>query len=205
MDLRAYLRILRQRWLIIVICTLCGVAAAALYVLASTPKFASTARLFISTPTSDATTQAYQGGLFSQQRVTSYADLITGSTVAERVIDRLGLTESPESLMSRIEAKAAAQTVILEITATDTSPEQAQQIAQATAEVFSDYVTELEGTTESGQAPIRANIVDAAALPTTPVSPKPLLTIGLGFAIGLFVGLLAAWVRETLDTTIKSP
>src|SRR6478752_9706267 len=74
MDLRAYLRILRQRWLIIVICTLCGVAAAALYVLASTPKFASTARLFISTPTSDATTQAYQGGLFSQQRVTSYAD-----------------------------------------------------------------------------------------------------------------------------------
>ncbi len=205
MDLREYLRILRRRWLVIVIGVLLGIAAASVYVITSNAKYASTARLFISTPLTDASAQAYQGSLFSQQRVMSYADLITGSTVANRVIDRLGLTDPVESVMSRISATAEPQTVIIEITGTDSTPEGAQRLTQATAETFSAYVSELEGNGSDGQPPIRANIVDEAGLPTTPVSPRPLLDIGIGLLAGLMLGLAAAWVRESLDTTIKTP
>jgi len=204
-DLRGYLRILRRQWLVIVAGVLLGVAVASVYVIASNAKYASTARLFISTPLTDASSQAYQGSLFSQQRVQSYADLITGSTVANKVIDKLGLTEPPESLMSRVSATAEPQTVIIEITGTGPTPQDAQQVAQTTAEVFSDYVTELEGSTTGGQAPIRANIVDDAGLPLSPVSPRPLLDIGIGVIAGLMLGLGAAWVRESLDTTITTP
>ena len=100
MDLREYLRVLRRRWLLIVACLLLGTAIGALIIIRSTPQYASTARLFVSTPSSDANAQAYQGGLFSQQRVTAYADLIKGSTVAEKVIAKLQLDETPAALVA---------------------------------------------------------------------------------------------------------
>ncbi len=205
MDLRDYLRVLRRQWLVIVLCVLIGTAAAALVVVRTTPQYASKVRLFVSTPTSDAANaQAYQGGLFSQQRVTSYADLIKGSTIAEKVIDKLDLDVSPTTLVNQINAVAAPESVILEVTVTDPSPAEAQRLAQTTAEVFAGYVAVLEGASSTSTAPIRANIVDAASFPTTPVAPRPLLTIGLGAILGLLVGLAVAWLRETLDTTIKS-
>lgn len=97
MDLRDYLRIARRRWMTIVIVTLLALGAAALLILRTTPQYASTARLFISTPESN-TDQAYSGGLFSQARVTSYADLLTGEEISRRVVDRLNLDESPRDL-----------------------------------------------------------------------------------------------------------
>ncbi len=206
MDLRDYLRVLRRRWVLVLVGLLLGTAVGVVVILRSTPLYASTVRLFVSTPGSDtANGQMYQGGLFSQQRVTAYADLIKGSTVAEKVLARLGEnTESPADLVNQITATADPDSVILQITVTDPSPERAQLLAQTTAEVFTGYVGELENADEPANSPIRANIVDAANLPTAPVSPKPLMTIGLGAIIGLLVGLAAAWLRETLDTSIKT-
>jgi capsular exopolysaccharide synthesis family protein len=204
-DLRDYLQVIRRRWLIIAVCVLVGTAGAALMILRATPQYSSTVRLFVSTPSTDANAQAYQGGLFSQQRVTAYADLIKGSTIAERVIERLDIDQSPLSLVNQISASAAPQSVILEITVTDPSPERAQELAQTTAEVFTGYVSELEGAASPDQSPIKANIVDAASFPTSPVSPRPLQTIGLGAILGLLLGLALAWLRETLDQTVKTP
>ncbi|HEY5842928.1 MAG TPA: polysaccharide biosynthesis tyrosine autokinase [Nakamurella sp.] len=205
MDLRDYLRVLRRRWVVVVVGLLLGTAVGVVVILRSTPLYASTARLFVSTPGSDtANAQMYQGGLFSQQRVTAYADLIKGSTMAEKVLARLGSDESPTALVNQINATAVSDSVILQITVTDPSPERAQLLAQTTADVFTGYVGELESADDPARSPIRANIVDAANLPTSPVSPRPLMTIGLGAILGLLVGLAAAWLRETLDTTIKT-
>lgn len=206
MDLRDFLRVLRRQWVLVVVGLLLGTCAGAVIILRATPIYSSTARLFVSTPGSDsANAQMYQGGLFSQQRVTSYADLIKGSTVAERVAARIGSDESPAALVNQINATADPDSVILQVTATDPSPERAQLLAQTTAEVFRDYVGELESSEDPARSPIRANIVDAAGLPTSPVYPRPLITIGLSAIIGLLVGLAAAWLRETLDTTLKAP
>ncbi|HOZ57046.1 MAG TPA: Wzz/FepE/Etk N-terminal domain-containing protein, partial [Nakamurella multipartita] len=96
MDLREYLRVLRRQWVVVLVGLLLGTAVGVVIILRATPLYSSTARLFVSTPGSDsANAQMYQGGLFSQQRVTSYADLIKGSTVAERVLERIGSDESP--------------------------------------------------------------------------------------------------------------
>lgn len=87
MDLREQLRILRRRWLLIAPCLLLGIDAAAFLTIRATPVYASTARLFVSTPTSadtNSNSNAYQGALFSQQRVASYADLIKGTTIAQK-------------------------------------------------------------------------------------------------------------------------
>src|SRR5699024_3069857 len=73
MELTDYLRIMRQRWVTIVLVILIAVAASAAITWQMTPKYESTARLFITTPQSE-TNEAYQGGMFSQQRVKSYVN-----------------------------------------------------------------------------------------------------------------------------------
>lgn len=204
MELRDYLRILRRRWLSIVAFMLIGVGVGAAVTVLATPMYASTTRLFVSTPVSDTDNNALQGSQFASGRVASYANLIKGNAIAQKVIDQLHLTESPTDLTAQITATPVTNTVILEVTATDPSPARAQQLSQTTAEVFSAYIPTLEGSTPAGQAPIKATIVDAAPLPTEPVSPRPKLNLALGGLVGLFVGLGIAFLRETLDTTIKS-
>ena len=64
MDLKDYLRILRNRWLLISLVTLGAMAGATILTLRATPQYASTARLFISTSQSGSA-EAFAGGLFS--------------------------------------------------------------------------------------------------------------------------------------------
>lgn len=204
MELRDYFQLIRRRWKLIAACLLLTVAAAALITLRATPQYAATARLFVSTPQSS-TSDAYQGGLFSQQRVASYADLITGENLAQRVIDRLNLQESSADLAEQVSSSVSPETVILEVTVTDPSPQRAHVLARAMAQEFTQFVQELETAPGKKVSPIKATIVDSPERPTTPVSPQPIRNLGLAAVIGLLLGVGLAVLRETLDRTIKSP
>lgn len=204
MELRDYLRIARRRWMTIVIVTLLAIGGTALFTLRVTPQYASSARLFISTPESN-TDQAYSGGLFSQARVTSYADLLTGEEISRRVVERLNLDESPRDLAEQITAVAKPETVVLSITVTDSGPERAQLLAQTISEEFVRYVKELETPDGQTAAPVKASIVDRATSPDEPVSPKPARNLALAALLGLLVGAGVAVLREALDTSISTP
>ena len=203
MELTDYLRVARQRWMTIVVVTLLILGAAALLTLKATPQYASSARLFISTPESS-TDQAYSGGLFSQARVTSYADLLTGEEISRRVVDRLNLDESPRDLAAQITAVAKPETVVLSITVTDSGPERAQLLTQTISEEFVRYVKELETPDGQTTAPVKASIVDRATSPDGPVSPQPARNLALATMLGLFLGIGVAVLRETFDTTIST-
>lgn len=203
MDLRDYLRILRQGWLVILVATALTVAAAATLTVTATPQYQSTARLFVSTP-SVADNQLLSGGQFSQQRVTSYATLIEGDEVARRVVDRLNLPESPATLSSRISTSVETGTVVLSVSVTDPSAERAQQLTQGVADVFAEYVEELETPPGQSDSPVRASVVDRPILPTAPISPQPTRNLALALVLGLLVGAGLAVLREVLDNRIRS-
>jgi capsular exopolysaccharide synthesis family protein len=203
-ELRDYLRVLARRWPTIVSLTLVGVAIAAAVTWTSPQKYESTAQMFVSTSQADSS-QAYQGELFSQQRAQSYARLLTGEEIAKRVVEELDLPMTPAALSEEISSSVVLDTVILTVSVTDEDPQQARTLAQQVAETFVTYVAELETPEGLDVAPIKATIVDPASVPGSPVSPKPVLNLAIGFVLGLLVGLLAAVVRELVDTSIKSP
>ena len=58
--------------------------------------------------------EIYQGNLFSQQRVVSYTQLLTGETLAQRTIDKLGLDMSAEALQN-VKASAKLDTVLIDV------------------------------------------------------------------------------------------
>jgi receptor protein-tyrosine kinase len=202
-ELRDYLRVIRRRWMLIVACVLVVTGVAAVVTFNTTPLYESKARLFIST-VDESTSTAYQGGLFATQRVASYADLVTGRELAQRVIDDLGLDVEAKDLTEQITATVVPETVILEISVQDPAPRRAQRIAKSASEQLKEFVSELETPPGQSNAPIKATVVDSASLPEVPVSPKPLRNLGLGLVLGLLLGLGLAVMRELLDTSVKS-
>ena len=202
MELRDYLRIARRRWLLILGSAIVVVALAALITSQTTKQYASTARVFISTTPSNSA-DAYQGGLFSEQRVASYADLVSGLELSQRVIDQLQLDTNATDLAKKIEATVVPDTVVLKITVTDPSPIQAQKINDGVVKQLQDFVGELETPPGRSVPLLKATVVDSPRLPDTPVSPQPVRNVGLALVLGLLLGFGLAVLREIMDTTFK--
>lgn len=62
-----------------------------------------------------------------------------------------------------------------------------------------------EVSAEAGIATNNVSIIDLAEAPTVPVSPVPLLNIGIAIIIGAALASVAVLARETFDDAIRSP
>ncbi len=211
-DLRDYVRLLRRRWRLIALCALLGIAAALATTLSQAKVYTASFQFFVSAQGSPATasgsgdiSNAYTGGLFTQQRVKSYADVLQSPRLGELVAKDLGLKRSPASLARQVTATAPLDTVLINLSVKDKSPLLAQRIAQSIGVQFPRVVETLEKPTNGGPAPVKVSVIQPAALPGTPTSPKPKLNLALGLLVGLAVGIGGAVLRETLDTSVKSP
>jgi len=203
MEIADYLRLLRHRWKLIVAVVVLAVLAALAASLVTTPKYAASTQLFVSTTGQDTTAAAYQGGLFSQQRVTSYAELIQGQQVAQRVVDTLKLPMTAAQVAGEVSASVTTNTVILGVTVTDASPQRARDIANTLSDQFTKLVAELETPQGSTTAAAKVTVVQQASLPTSPVVPKTTRNIALGAVVGLLLGVGLAVLRDRLDNTVK--
>jgi polysaccharide biosynthesis transport protein len=205
MDLHQYARVLRMHWVVIAVSILACIGAAAWLAWTRAPIYAAQARLFVSSsggPTD--LSQTYQGGLFVQQRVLSYAQIVSSPPVTQAVIRQLGLTESVSQLQDKIHASVPKDTVLIDITAEDRSPTRAKAIADAVAQHFSTFVNTLETPQGQRRSPVKVTVTSRAEVPTRPVSPKKALSLVLGGVLGLILGLGAALLREALNRRIRS-
>lgn len=84
-------------------------------------------------------------------------DLATTATVAGRVIDRLGLQESPDDLLKQYTVSSPTDR-ILQISVTARTPEEAVRLAQELAATFLDFRME---QVVARQAPIEAQLAQA--------------------------------------------
>lgn len=204
MNLQDFIKLLRSRWITIVVTVLVAILGAVVYTVGTTPLYQASTRLFVSTSAGSSLNDLYQGGRFSQDRVLSYTELLMGDTLAQRTIDKLGLNTTAASLKGRITATAKPDTVLIDVSALDESPIRARDIANALSDEFVLLVAELETPPELGrQADARVIVEQRASIPNQPVVPKPKRNLGLGLVAGLLVGMGLAVVRDRLDNTVK--
>jgi capsular exopolysaccharide synthesis family protein len=208
-DLRDYTRLLRRRWRLIALCLLLGLGASAALTYSAHKEYTAKTQLFVSARDSAASASdinsAYTGGLFTQQRVKSYTSVLGSQHVADLVRADLGLSETASAIAGKISASAPLDTVLLNVSVTDSDPARAQSIANSIGRIFPHLVDSIEAPANGGASPIKVSVVQAAQLPTAPTSPKPKLNLALGLLIGLAVGVGAAVARETLDASVKGP
>lgn len=206
MELRDYLFILTKRWILVIsiLVLVTGLAAsAALFLVA--PSYQARAQLFVSTNSDTSNSQQLlQGSTFSEDRVKSYADLATSPDVLGQVIADLALDRSVEQIAGAVSARAPVDTVLIDITVEDRSPDLAAALANAVATQLSATIEKIETPLSGGPSPIRATIVRKASAPPQPVSPNLTVYLAVGLMSGLLLSVGLAMLLEKLDTSVKS-
>jgi capsular exopolysaccharide synthesis family protein len=202
-DLREYLRVARKRWRLLAGAVILALMVAGLITIRTPPQYATSVTFFINTPNSGVT-DAYQGGLFSQQRVKSYANLLTSDRLATAIAREAPVGLGPDEVRQRIEAVPVQETVLLQATVTDRSKDRSLRIAEELAKQFKVLVELLETPPQKTTSAVKVEIVAGPRLDETPVSPRPVRNLALAALLGLILGAGVALLRELLDTTVKT-
>lgn len=203
LEFRDYLRVLRRNWVMIVACLALGLIGAAGLSLAAKPTYMAKTQLFVAIQNAGSVLELQQGNTFSQARVQSYIETVGTPVVLQPVIDSLGLAVSPTELARNIEASADLNTVIITISAQDSSPSQAAAIAQGVGGSLINTINDLESPSEGGVSPVKVSVVTPASAPSTPSGPNTRLNLAVGALVGLALGIGLAVLRTTLDTKVR--
>ncbi|WP_062311245.1 polysaccharide biosynthesis tyrosine autokinase [Demequina rhizosphaerae] len=203
MELQDYLRILRKNWILILLLTVLGASAGFAYSMVSTPSYSASSKVFVSTSGGSTVSELAVGSNFTQQRVKTYADLISTSAVLQPTIESLHLDMSVAQLRGKISASTPASTSVIDISVSDSDPVFAASLATEAANQLIGVVEDIETTDASEGSPVSLAVVQEAEVPQYPVSPNTTLNTALGLLLGLALGVGVALLRATLDTRIR--
>lgn len=209
MELRDYLRLGRAHWIGICLSIALGILVGLGWALLQPKVYAADARGFVATMSNpgdgDTTGTTYLGDNLAKSKVKSYVELGSWRSVAEHAIGELGLSASPEELVQRVTVSNPRDTVILEVTATGPTPEEARDLAGAWLRGMQKEIERIETSGSGAPATVYLEVADSARLPTAPSSPNTRLALGVGGLIGLIAGVIYAFLRYTLDRRVRSP
>jgi receptor protein-tyrosine kinase len=195
---------LRAKWAYAFLAMLLGGLAGFGVSYLSGPRYTTSMQFFVSTTDSGSTSDALQSSQFAQQRVSSYAGLLTGKELARRVVDRLDLRMAPEQLAGEISASTVTGTVLINVSVTDPSAGRATQIADALGTEFPDLVSDLESTGSSRSGtPVNVRLTDRPGPAVAPFPPLSVRDTVLGAVLGLLAGAALALVRVLLDRSVR--
>jgi len=203
LDIRDYLGLLRKHWVLIALCAFVSLSIGAGTTLATTKQYRASAQIFVAIGSANDASQLAQGNTFTQARVQSYTSIATSPAVMQPVIDKLRLGLTPDELAAKVSADAPPNKVLINIHATDHSPELAAKVANAVADQFSQTVSDMDRI-RSNVAVVQLRVTHPAAIPGAPVTPRTKLNLALALLVGLALGTGIALLRETLDNTVKS-
>ncbi|BCY13005.1 polysaccharide biosynthesis tyrosine autokinase [Actinoplanes sp. L3-i22] len=194
MELRAYLRACRRRWLWLVVPVLLAAAIAGGLTVAAKPAYQSSMILFVSAGTGDPDAEA--------RRLNSYIALLTGPRVAQGVVTKLGPEQvTADQVRKSLAAQVSEGTDLLQISATDPSAAKSRAIVTTAADVLVTLAKQIApaNPADGGPAPNISVLQDAET-----VRQPSNLARNAGFAavLGLLIGAIAVAIREAAGRTV---
>jgi capsular polysaccharide biosynthesis protein len=169
-------------------CVVACVAGAALLALIADRSYESRTQFLVSTASAgEDIGAAYEGELFSQQRVATYAQIVTSPQLLEDVARELGRPGGARALEGRVTASVVPETSLIDVTASSGTAAEAKAIADALGSALPRFVEALERPQAGAASPVRLAVTRAAELPAAPASPGIALYLALGLVVGLAV------------------
>lgn len=198
-SLQELIGVLKKRIGLIIVCTFLGLGVAGIVTFfVITPKFSSQAQLIVRLPQNETTNVNDING--NLQMINTYKDLIKSDTVMNEVQQRLK-TEydsdvSVEVLSASVSVNQSPNSQMFSIISKMTDPIVAQNIANQTALVFQEQAKDMVNVD-------KITIISSATANVTPVSPNDKINLVIGIALGIVLGIGAAFILELFDKTIK--
>jgi polysaccharide biosynthesis transport protein len=170
-----------------------GAAAVSFYL---PTQFTAQTTLFVYSHPGDSPEGGARAEELALYRVRSYVPLVTEPSVMGEVVRVLGLAGSPQQLAARTKVENPLDTVLIEVSVTDSSPEQAARIANAIGTVFIGTVDQLEKP-QRFDVPqhVAVKVADPASVPASPSSLSLQVVLALGLLAGLSVGTIVTLAR----------
>lgn len=207
MSLKDFFTIIRQRWLIILLCVI--VAAAVMFAVTpakrdTTPRIGSytaTATLIVgSGPTLDPNQPE---GPASLGRIALF---ITTGEVPIKAAERLGYTGDPAVLASGLKIETAPESQSITVTTTASDGDYAASVANAFAE---EAVTFFKGKPEGAGNTVVTILQPATPIPNKSTSgfvipPDRNIRTGLAALLGLIFGIALVLVLDRLDSRLRT-
>jgi capsular polysaccharide biosynthesis protein len=198
-----YLRSVLRRWQTVVLLGILGGLLGYAYAATQPAMYRATSSVFVSSPRGETTNELVQGYTFTEKLVQSYAQLAVMPAVLQPVIDSLELDMTPAALAAKVSASTPLNTVIVEVTVVDPSPERSAQIANAVTDSLATVGQDLAPEGLAGAPSVTVKTVSTAQAPAKPFSPNLMLLIVSGGLVGLAAGAAFAVLRDMLDTRVR--
>ncbi len=145
-----YLATLRRGWLVLLLLPLLA-AGGAYWLLSDIAKvYTASAILMVNLPAASGTEFETSGVEFSNNvaaanaMAKTYSKLVASPPVLDRVIEALGLSETPTKLAGKVRAKVEFETQIITVSGDDRDPYQAAELTNTVAEQFVQWLAEQE-------------------------------------------------------------
>jgi capsular exopolysaccharide synthesis family protein len=226
MEFNDYVRIVLSHWVGVVVLALLGIVAAFGYNATQPAVYQASATGLVSSTAPSDSTVAQIADQYAQSRIASYVPLASTTEVAQRVIDdpsvkSTDLPTTPAALISHISVGYDDKTVLINIAARASTPEDAATLANAWTRALAWKVDKLDGpkliqpdttgsdsSSQTDQKPhlsdgLRMEVLTQAARGAK-VLPRTSLNLVLGLAVGLLLGFGYALVRHQFDRRLKS-
>ena len=160
------------------------------------PVFTATTQVYILNSVTESI--SYNDMQTAIQLTSDYEQLITNVSVTEKVINKLGLNMSPQTLASRISVSSPEDTRILVISVRDTDPFMAKKIADAVREEASEQIVEIMRIDA-------VKLVNEARVPTSATGNAARRTAVALFFITALLSIAIVAVINLFDDRIKKP
>jgi succinoglycan biosynthesis transport protein ExoP len=178
------------------------VGAAVGFSLAQTPVYEASVKILVGQEPATPGTEIPREDATNLQKLTlTIAEGVKSSTVAEGVIQELGLQMSPGELLANVSAQQVGETQFIQVTYRDSSPEMTQQVANTIGDVFSEQIPQMSVSA----SPLTGQVWERAETPGAPVSPHLLRNALLALGLGLMLGTGLVFLLEYLDYIRRSP
>ena len=206
MELREYLQVLRKGWALVLAFVIAGLAVGVFIAATTTKIYQANVQIFVATSAGATPAELQAGNSFTSDRVQSYTSIANSPDVVGPVVQRLDLKITPRELAGQISADAPQNKVLINLHVVDTNPQDAARIANAVATQFNTVVQDTEQSDSStGKPVVKLTVIHPAVVPGVPIKPKRDIDVGLGFVLGLLLGLGIVVLRDVLDNTVKGP
>jgi capsular exopolysaccharide synthesis family protein len=226
MSINDAVRIIRERARIVLLCFLLGLLGAGVAVVLIPRQYSADVPVYVTVSgRSENSDAAYQANQLAKDKVTSYTPLMRDERVLQAVVDKLRLPMTAQQLGKRLTVTVQPDSAVMQVSVTDNTPAGAVAIADAVANEFVGLVSQFEQPFGPAPAPVPAltptarlqqqpaadqtqikpRIIRQAIASPNPVSPNVPFGVALGAALGLLVGIGAAFAKNAGDSSVRDP
>ena len=189
----------RRRWVAVVASALVGLLVGLALALLTPQQYSARTFVYVAGQATD-DGSAYEGSLLAEQKARAYSEIVSSGSFPTKVAATAGGDAS--EVGGQLSVSTQSDSSLIEVVATDPSPQRSAVLADAGAGVVVELVGALERPAPNRPSTVTATLVEPAIIPSGPSSTEPSTYVALGLVLGLIAGLALAVVWSALDTTI---